>query len=44
MDIVVYNTLANHYTTIPTRYHGSTVSGLMGPVTIEIFEEASIEC
>jgi len=34
IEILVYNTLANHYLTIPTRYHGTTRSGLLGPVTI----------
>jgi len=37
IEILVYNTLANHYTTIPTRYPGSLVSGLLGPVTLNIF-------
>ncbi|HEY3322164.1 MAG TPA: glycosyl hydrolase [Planctomycetota bacterium] len=32
IEILVYNTLANHYQTIPTKYGGSPVSGLMGPV------------
>ncbi len=36
IEVLVYNTLANHYQTIPTRYRGSPVSGLLGPVTIEI--------
>jgi hypothetical protein len=35
IEILVYNTLANHYTTVPTRYGGSPVSGLLGPVRIE---------
>ncbi len=35
VEVLVYNTLANHYVTIPTKYRGSTVSGLLGPVTIE---------
>jgi hypothetical protein len=35
VEILVYNTLANHYGTIPTRYRGSPVSGLLGPVRIE---------
>ncbi len=35
IEILVYNTLANHYTTIPTRYRGNTLSGLMGPVRLE---------
>ncbi len=33
--ILVYNTLANHYGTIPTMYRGSSVSGLLGPVCVE---------
>jgi len=37
IEILVYNTLANHYTTIPTRYPGSLVSGLLGPVILNIF-------
>jgi hypothetical protein len=35
IEILVYNTLANHYSTIPTRYRGSPTSGLLGPVIIE---------
>jgi hypothetical protein len=35
IEILVFNTLANHYVTIPTRYRGSTRSGLIGPVRIE---------
>jgi len=34
IEVLVYNTLANHYGTIPTRYRGSPVSGLLGPVRI----------
>ncbi|MFA6244997.1 MAG: glycosyl hydrolase, partial [Candidatus Hydrogenedentales bacterium] len=30
IEILVYNTLANHYATIPTRYKGSLESGLLG--------------
>jgi len=36
IEILVYNTLANHYGTIPTPYQGSPESGLIGPVTIQI--------
>ncbi len=36
IEILVCNTLANHYVTIPTHYRGSTVSGLLGPVRLEI--------
>lgn len=35
IEILIYNTLANHYLTIPTRYRGPLQSGLLGPVTIE---------
>ena len=35
IEILVFNTLANHYLTIPTRYHGELTSGLLGPVTLE---------
>ena len=35
IEILVYNTLANHYLTIPTWYRGSGRSGLIGPVSIE---------
>jgi hypothetical protein len=35
-EVCVYNTLANHYTTIPTQYRGSTLSGLLGPVQLEM--------
>ena len=35
IEILVYNTLANHYLTIPTRYRGSLKSGLLGPVRVE---------
>lgn len=36
IEILVYNTLANHYLTIPTRYRGELTSGLLGPVTLEV--------
>ncbi len=35
LEILVLSTLGGHYTTIPTRYPGSQVSGLIGPVKIE---------
>jgi hypothetical protein len=34
LEVHVFNTLANHYRTIPTRYRGDGRSGLFGPVTI----------
>jgi hypothetical protein len=36
IEVLVCNTLANHYTTVPTRYRGQTTSGLLGPVQIEV--------
>ena len=36
VEVLVYNTAANHYTSIPTRYRGSITSGLLGPVTLDI--------
>jgi hypothetical protein len=36
LEVLVYNTLGNYYLTIPTRYRGTTVSGLLGPVRLEI--------
>jgi len=35
IEVLVYNTLANHYQTVPSRYRGSPVSGLLGPVILE---------
>lgn len=32
---LVFNTLSNHYVTIPTRHRGDLTSGLLGPVTLE---------
>lgn len=34
IEVLVYNTLSNHYQTIPSRYKGDPVSGLMGPVKL----------
>jgi len=34
IEVLVYNTLANHYFTIPTRYQGALTSGLLGPVSL----------
>jgi beta-galactosidase/beta-glucuronidase len=36
IEVLVFNTLANHYLTIPTRYRGEPTSGLLGPVTLEV--------
>lgn len=34
IEILVLNTLANHYRTIPTHYRGDLKSGLIGPVRL----------
>ncbi len=34
IEILVYNTIANNYTTVPTKYLGSIKSGLIGPVRL----------
>ena len=34
VEVLVYNTLSNHYQTIPTRYKGDPASGLFGPVKL----------
>jgi len=36
IEVLVSNTLANHYGTVPTLYRGSPVSGLLGPVRLEV--------
>jgi hypothetical protein len=36
LEVLVCNTLANHYVTVPTRYRGELTSGLLGPVTLRI--------
>lgn len=39
LKILVYNTLANHYLTIPSKYKGNSLkSGLIGPVKINFFK------
>jgi len=42
IEILVYNTLANHYGTIPTRYRGSPESGLLGPVSIQTSDRVTL--
>jgi hypothetical protein len=36
IEVLVYNTLSNHYQTIPSRYRGNPVSGLIGPVKLAL--------
>ncbi|NMC36947.1 MAG: hypothetical protein GYA41_01330 [Bacteroidales bacterium] len=39
IEILVLNTIANNYTSIPTRYRGSIRSGLIGPVTVNFYQK-----
>jgi len=39
IEVEVYNTLSNNYTTIPTRYRGDLKSGLIGPVSLLFYEK-----
>ena len=34
IEVLVYNTLSNNFTGVPTRYKGSAKSGLIGPVSL----------
>ena len=43
IEVLVYNTLANHYQTIPTRYRGSPVSGLLGPVSMQLWPTNNVQ-
>ena len=36
LELRIYNTLGNHYPTVPTGYRGSTVAGLLGPVSLKL--------
>ena len=38
LEVLVYNTLSNHYQTIPSLYRGDPVSGLLGPVQLAVAE------
>jgi len=35
IEILIYNTVANNYTTVPTMYRGEIKSGLIGPVILK---------
>jgi len=39
IEILVYNTLGNHYLTTPSQYVGRTKSGLIGPVELIILKK-----
>ncbi|NQU21211.1 MAG: hypothetical protein HQ567_08010, partial [Candidatus Nealsonbacteria bacterium] len=42
LEILVYNTLTNHYRTVPTKYRGNSQSGLMGPVRLDFLREVTL--
>jgi len=42
LEILIYNTLTNHYRTVPSRYRGNSESGLMGPVRLEFPREVTL--
>jgi len=42
LEISVYNTLTNHYRTVPTRYRGNSQSGLIGPVRLDFLREMTL--
>jgi hypothetical protein len=39
LEVLIYNTIANNYNSIPTRYRGEIRSGLIGPVILRTFKE-----
>lgn len=43
LEVLVYNTLANQYLTVPTRYRGALESGLIGPVRLTYSPEVVLE-
>lgn len=36
IEVLICNTLSNHYVTVPTHYRGELTSGLLGPVKIVV--------
>ncbi|MDR1092192.1 MAG: hypothetical protein LBL79_14055 [Prevotella sp.] len=41
IEVLVYNTLSNHYQAIPTPYRGDPKAGLLGPVNIFIYNQSN---
>ncbi len=39
IEVLLYNTVANNYTTVPTMYRGLITSGLLGPVRLNILKK-----
>ena len=40
LTVTVYNTLSNHYQTVPNLYRGEPASGLFGPVTLLMYSDS----
>jgi hypothetical protein len=40
VEVLVFNTLANHYQTVPSLYRGEPVSGLLGPIRLMSRDDA----
>ena len=38
IEVLIHNTAANYYLSVPTQYRGKTTAGLLGTVSIEITE------
>jgi hypothetical protein len=36
IEVLIYNTIANNYTSVPTMYRGEIKSGLFGPVVLKL--------
>jgi len=39
IEVLVYNTIANNYTSIPTLYKGNIKSGIIGPVVLRVMKK-----
>jgi len=39
IEVLIYNTIANNYTSIPTMYRGEIKSGLLGPVLLKMIKQ-----
>jgi len=36
IEVLIYNTIANNYTSVPTMYRGEIKSGIFGPVVLKL--------
>lgn len=42
IEVLIYNTVANNYTSVPTRYPGKITSGLLGPVKLNVIGQVPL--